>query len=115
MLLMHKKNPDGLLLFSVFVEEYPDEKFGGYTPKQMLESFTSVLQNDEISRKSIEHGPKKYPGLEFENRNEKQKWHSIVVIAGPRLYSISVTAARNEKLLERPEVAAFFDSFVLGK
>ena len=79
----------------------------------MLEFHNAGIKKDETSRVKIEYGPKKYPGLSIESKRDKSTDRKIEVMVGPRLYSISVSATRNEKLLDRPEVAAFFDSFKL--
>lgn len=103
------KLPDGILLFSAFVEEYADDKFGGHSPEQMLYFHNFGFMKNETSRKSIEHGTKKYPGLVIESRGEKVTTKRIEVVAVRRIYSISVSS-RNEKLLARPEAATFLES-----
>lgn len=104
-----EKFDGGLLLYALFIIEYPDDKFDGMTPQQLMDAYIKGF--GESTRTPIEHGPQKYPGVEITRKRESKWDRHVVVVAGRRLHHISVSASRNEKLLDRPEVKAFFDSF----
>lgn len=80
------------------------------SPRDHLVAFKTAFQKDEVSRKEIEHGPKKRPGLDIVSKRDGKVSREVVVAAGSRLYSVSVTAP-TEEALRAPQVAAFFDSF----
>jgi hypothetical protein len=56
-----RKGASGTLYLSLNVDEDPG--FAKLAPKDALDSFTFAFRKNETSRKEIEVGPKKYPGL----------------------------------------------------
>jgi hypothetical protein len=82
------------------------------SPRDLLVASKVAFQRDELSRKEIEHGPKKRPGLDIVSKRSGKVSREVVVAAGSRLYSVSVTAP-TEEALSAPEVRAFFDSFAV--
>src|SRR2546422_136495 len=65
--------------------------------------------------KEIEHGPKKYPGLDISTQSVTGSGkpligRRVVVMAGPRIYDLSVSGTV-EGLMQLPEVKEFFESF----
>jgi hypothetical protein len=103
-----QKEPEGLIVFSAFVMQYPELQ--GADPNELLGAYVFGSQKSEISRKKIEFGRDKHPGFDIATRSGSRFGRKIVVMAGPRLYEISVLST-NEKLLGGPEVRAFIDSF----
>jgi len=104
--------PEGVVIFLVSVAEYPAGLLQGTSPRQLLAAHVYALQKDELSRKEIEHGPRKYPGLEIATRSGRHLGRRLVIFAGTRLYEVSVSTTSGE-LLQSPEVTAFFDSFAV--
>jgi hypothetical protein len=109
-MLTHKQ-PEGNVLFSASVTQFPGK---GADPNDLLEWYLFSSQKSEISRKKIEVGPNKHPGFDITTRSASIFGRMVVVMAGPRLYEVSVTT-KNEKLLGGPEVKAFIDSFTLDE
>lgn len=68
------------------------------------------MQRGEFTRKDIEHGPKKYPGVDITSHSKNSFTRNVMVMAGLRIYNVSVTC-RQEKTLESAKVRDFFDSF----
>ena len=104
--------PEGVVTFLVSVAEYPEQLLQGTSPRQLLAAHVYALQKDELSRKEIEHGPRKYPALEIATRSGRHLGRRLVIFAGRRLYEVSVSTTSGE-LLQSPEVTAFFDSFAV--
>jgi hypothetical protein len=104
--------PEGVVIFLVSVAEYPEKLLQGTSPRELLAAHVFALQKDELSRKEIEHGPRKYPGLEIATRSGRHLGRRLVIFAGRRLYEVSVSTTSGE-LLQSPEVTAFFDSFAV--
>ena len=78
--------------YIVAVEEYPQKSFEDekLTPHDMLFAHNFAFQKFEVSRKEIEHGPQKYPGLVIFQKMDKNCHRQLTVMAGNRLYSVSV-------------------------
>ena len=101
-----------MVTFQVSVAEYPAGLLQGTSPKELLAAYLFARQKDELIRKEIEHGPRKYPGLEIATRSGRHLGRRLVIFGGRRLFEISVSTTSAE-LLQSPEVTAFFDSFVV--
>jgi hypothetical protein len=106
------RQPGGVVLYGVFVDELPEKALAGSDPKERLAAYVFANKRDETSRQAIEHGPKKYPGLDITTASGKRFGRRIVIAAGPRLYDVSVTSSKQE-VLRSPAVAAFFKSFAI--
>jgi len=111
------KRPGGLVLFSAFVEEFPEKALMGTSAKDLLAAYVFAFRKDETSRKELEHGPKKYPGLEISRQRTSPLGmrfdRSLVVFAGRRIYDISVSS-KDKESLNRPEVKAFVESLIIA-
>ena len=111
------KRPDGLVLFSAFVEEFPEKALKGTSAKQLLAAYVLAFRKEETSRKELEHGPKKYPGLDITSQHASPSGirfnRKLVVLAGRRIYCISVDC-KDKEFLNRPEVKAFFESLAIA-
>jgi hypothetical protein len=106
------KQATGLTLFWADVEEFPEKMLKGTSPKELLTAYVLGSKRNEISRKEIEHGPKKYPGLEITTRTEKHFGRRLVVMPGSRIYDLSVTSKTAEGL-KVPAVTAFLESLAI--
>jgi hypothetical protein len=102
------KGPDDVIIFTAGVMELPTLQQNN--PKDLLESSVLPLQRDEFTRKDIEHGPKKYPGADITSYSKKSFSRHVVVMAGLRIYTISVTC-REEASLDNSKVRKFLESF----
>ena len=102
--------PGGITLYTANVTDLGAEAAKEGSPRDHLIAFKTAFQKDEVSRKEIEHGPKKRPGLDIVSNRSGKVSREVVVAAGSRLYSVSVTAP-TEEALRAPQAAAFFDSF----
>jgi hypothetical protein len=111
--LFTHKHPSGVVLFSAFVEEFPDKALKGASPKELLAAYVFASKKNETSRKEIEHGAKKYPGLEITTRTDKQFGRKVVVMARSRIYEVSVTS-KTEAALKIPAVKTFLESLAVG-
>jgi hypothetical protein len=78
------KQATGVTLYAANVEEFPEEMLKGASPKELLAAYVLGSKRHETSRKEIEHGPKKYPGLEITTRTEKDFGRRLVVMAGSK-------------------------------
>ena len=103
------KTPGHLLQYSVSVLELGTNA-NGMTPKEHLTAFKLAFQKDELSRKEIEHGSKKLPGLDIVIRRAGILRRTWAIVSGTRMYEVGVTAA-TEEALGGVEVKKFFDSF----
>lgn len=112
--LFTDKLPAGAVTFSAFVIEFPDKALKGMSPQRFLAAYVAASKKDETSRKEVEHGPKKYPGLEITTHARGLFGRKLVVLAGSRLYEVSVSS-KSEEALKAPEVKAFLESLALGK
>jgi hypothetical protein len=112
--LFSNKGGSGVVTFSAFVIEFPDKAVKGTTPKELLTAYAFASKDDETSRKEVEHGPMKYPGLEISTKARGLFGRKLVVLAGSRLYEVSVSS-KKEEALKAPEVKAFLESLALGK
>jgi hypothetical protein len=103
------------LQYSATAREFPPE-VRNVTPRELLAALTaqgSFFPTPELSRKDIEHGPRRLPGLEIVSRTGGDRpgvMREVLVAAGTRVVSVSVWAP-TEEALDAPEVAAFFASF----
>lgn len=104
--------PGQVILYMASVTDFGPEAANQMPPRDRLVTFKFAFQKDELSRKEIDHGPKKLPGLDIVSRRNGKVSREIVVAAGSRMYSVSVTAS-TEETLRAPEVRAFFDSFAV--
>jgi hypothetical protein len=112
--LFSKKGTAGVVIFSAFVIEFPDKALKSTTAKTLLAAYVFSSKDDETSRKEVEHGPKKYPGLEISTHARGLFGRKLVVMAGSRLYEVSVSS-KSEEALKAPEVKTFLESLALGK
>src|SRR5262249_37564088 len=107
------KKAHGVIIFSAFVEEYPEKAVKDKSAKQMLNAYVLVTKKGETSRKEIEHGPKKFPGLDIVYKSGAFFGRKLVVIVGPRIYEVAVMS-KSEELLKADEVKPFIDSLAVG-
>jgi hypothetical protein len=103
----------GVTLYSASVEEFPEKTLKGTSPNELLVAYVHAFKKHETSRKEVEHGKKKYPGLEITSRRDKHFGRRLVVMAGSRIYDVSVVGP-TEDALKAPTVKAFFDSLAVG-
>jgi hypothetical protein len=103
-----ERGQDEVVIFSAYVMELPTLEQS--SPKDLFEASVLPMQRDEFTRKDIEHGPKKYPGVDITRHSKKSFSRNVQVMAGLRIYNISVTCHK-EKSLESAKVRDFFDSF----
>ncbi|HJZ91259.1 MAG TPA: hypothetical protein VKE40_10325 [Gemmataceae bacterium] len=108
------KGPDGAVVYSAVVLEYPQAAVKDASPEELLAAYVFATRKHEVSRKSIEHGPAKLPGLDIVIRRDGRVTRRVVVAAGQRLYAVSVTA-KGEALPDAAEVKEFIDSLAVGK
>ncbi len=113
--MLTDKRAGGFIIFAANVNEYPEKTLLEEDPKALLETYLLAFKENEISRKEVKHGSKQYPGLEINAWSIAASGpplisRRLVVMAGPRMYYISVTGS-NKELMNAPEVQAFFDSF----
>jgi hypothetical protein len=104
--------PGGIVVYTLSVIEWPEKTLAGLEAKQKLDAYVFSQKRDETSRQAIEYGPKKYPGLDMTTGSGDAVGRRIVIVAGPRLYDLSV-AASNQEALRSPAVAEFFHSFAI--
>jgi hypothetical protein len=104
--------PDAVTLYMASVTDLGAEAANQTSPRDLLLAFKFAFQKDELSRKEIEHGPKKRPGLDIVSNRRGKVSREVVVAAGSRIYLVSVTASTEEGL-RAPRVTAFFDSFAV--
>src|SRR5438105_225094 len=52
------RQPGGVVLYGVFVEEFPEKALARLDPKERLVAYVFGHKSDETSRQAIEHGPK---------------------------------------------------------
>jgi hypothetical protein len=111
------KRPDGVVLFFAAVEEFPEEALKASSAKDLLLAYVFAFRKEETSRKELEHGPKKHPGLEISSQRTSplgmRFCRRLVVFAGQRIYEISVSS-KDKESLERPEVKAFLKSLAIA-
>jgi hypothetical protein len=105
------KRATGNISFWASVAELPIKEMRE-NPKVALAAYVLAFKKDETSRKEIEHGPKKFPGFEIASRTKFGFDRKVVVIAGQRIYQISVQS-RDEDLLKIEEVKAFMKSLAI--
>jgi hypothetical protein len=109
-----EKRPEGVVVFSAFVTEYPVGALRGTDPKELLAAHVLASRKDETSRQAIAHGPQKHPGLDVATRSGTRVGRRLVVMAGRRLYEVGVSST-NEELMRGSKVKAFFDSFAVDE
>ncbi len=105
-----EKRPNGVVIFSASVQEYPEKEAGRLSSRQWLDAFVFASRKNETARKELDFGPQKYPAIETTTRSGKLFTRRLVVLAGARFYDIAVTAS-SETFLGDEEVKGFFDSF----
>ncbi|HVK18552.1 MAG TPA: hypothetical protein VM533_16575 [Fimbriiglobus sp.] len=108
------KRPEGVVIFSAFVDEYPADAVKQADPEELLTATVFAFKADEVSQKKFAHGPQKYPGFDILSQSDGKFDRKLVVVAGRRVYHIAVTSTK-EEWLKAPEVQAFFDSLSLDK
>jgi hypothetical protein len=107
--------PGRVLRYKATVTDFPAE-VRNVAPRELLATLTApgpFFPAPEVSRKDIEHGPRRLPGLEIVTRTaggHPGVQRRVLVAAGTRVFSVSVWAP-TEEALAAPEVAAFFASF----
>ncbi|HJZ93956.1 MAG TPA: hypothetical protein VKE40_23985 [Gemmataceae bacterium] len=104
--------PGAVTLYKASVTDLGAEAANQTSARDLLIAFKFAFQKDEVSRKEIEHGPKKRPGLDILSKRSGKVSREVVVASGSRLYSVSVTAP-TEEALRTPPVTAFFDSLTV--
>jgi hypothetical protein len=107
------KRSGGVINYTAFVEEYPADSIKKADPEELLSAYVFAFQADEVSRKKIEYGPRKYPGLDIVSQRDGRFDRKLVVMADRRMYHIGVSSTK-EEWLKDPAVQAFFDSFSLN-
>jgi|SRR5262245_1155457 len=100
-----------VLLFSAFVDDF-GVRAGELSPDDRLAASVTAFQKDEVSRTPIEHGPRRHPGFDIVSRRDGKVTRKLVVVAGSRVFTVSVTTSK-EELLEALEVKRFFESFAI--
>jgi hypothetical protein len=106
-------------IFGVFVHEYSTKVFDTISREQLLEAHVFGFKKFETNRKRLESGPNKYPGFDIASRMKVHEHSRVtfgrrhVVLAGMRLFDVSVSCS-NEESLNRPEVQTFFQSFAIS-
>jgi hypothetical protein len=106
------RRPDGVLVLSVIAMEYPAAFQEELSAEERLEAALLGLKKSELSGKKLMHGPKNYPGLEVRKRTVGTSSRRMAILAGRIMYDVSATS-KEEKLLDLPEVDAFFKSFAI--
>jgi len=104
-----KRRGDANITFEVRVAQYPNE-FKLLDPKKILDHMKASKDNEETSRREMEHGLKKHPGLEITGRRRGKYYHRIIILADRTLYEASVFADK-ENLMEGSEARVFLASF----
>ena len=102
--------PDGVVIFSVTATNYAPMFLKKVSDKEMLENSLLGFKKHESSRKEVTRGPKKHPGLEVRKQTLGTNHRQLAVMARPVMYDVSATS-KEEKLIDLPEVDAFFNSF----
>jgi hypothetical protein len=105
-----EKQDKKFTLYAAFVDEFSDQHRKAMSPKELLANFTAAFKERETSRKEIQYGAKKYPGLEISARAKGRFERRLVVMVLSRIYTLSVSASTEDDL-KAPAVKAFFDSF----
>lgn len=101
-----------LTIFSASVYEFSAEDLQGSDPKELLAGPVTSGSEIELSRKQIEHGPNKYPGLDMTAKSgDDGVLRRINVMVGRRVYSVQVSSLK--KRLADDDVVKFFESFVV--
>jgi hypothetical protein len=100
-------------LYAAAVLEFPEKALKGSSPKDLVAAYVFGSKSQETSRKEVEHGKRKCPGLEITTKNEKGLSRKLVVMAGSRIYEVSVTSP-TEASLQAPSVKAFLESLAVG-
>jgi hypothetical protein len=108
------KRPGGVIIYTVFVMEYPADSIKREDPEELLSAYVFAFRADEVSRKKVEHGPRKYPGFDIVSQRDGRFSRKIVVMADRWMCHIGVSSTK-EEWLKVPEVQAFFDSLSLDK
>jgi hypothetical protein len=109
------ETPGRVLQYGATARDFPPE-VRNVTPRELLTALTDprpFFPTPELSRKDIEHGPRRLPGLDIVRRtggDHPGVRREVLVAAGTRVVSVSVWAP-TEEALGAPEVAAFFASF----
>ncbi|HKA07507.1 MAG TPA: hypothetical protein VKD71_09635 [Gemmataceae bacterium] len=108
--LIHK-GANGTIFLSAHVDDDPG--FAKLSPRDALDSFTFAFRKNETSRKEIEVGPKKYPGLQITSKHDLNGRfrfeRKLVYVSGTRIATVSVSST-NENLVNGSEASAFLDS-----
>ena len=103
------KRPEGLFLFSASIQESAEGLTDDDEAAKVVDVVVGLL-GKEISRKPIEFGGKKFPGLDVTHRgNSGNVIRSVVVRSGTRIYTVSVSLP-SEAALSNRDVVKFFDS-----
>jgi hypothetical protein len=108
------RSPGRFLLFSAGVTDFGPKVAEEMSPEDLLAASVTAFQKDEVSRTPIEHGPRRHPGFDIVSRRDGKVTRKVVVVAGSRVFTVSVTTSK-EELLEDLEVKAFFQSFAVER
>jgi hypothetical protein len=106
------KRPEGVVVFTARIDEYPAAMWAQTSPEEILESTVFAFRKNELSRMPVAHGPRKYPGFDILSKRDDLTTRKLVVVAKPRVYAVTA-ASKDAAALTRPEVVAFFDSFTV--
>jgi len=108
------KSPSGSVLYFAAVEELPKKALKEFGARKLLEAYVFAFKKEETSRKEITFGKGKYPALDITTHARKLFGRRLVILAGNRIYDVSVTSS-DEQALKAPQVKAFFESFIPEK
>jgi hypothetical protein len=107
-----RRSPDTIVPYSAFVIDFPEKALKGKAPRDFLNAYVFASQKHETARKEVELGRCKHPCLEITTHSGDLFDRRLVVMAGPRLYEVSVSS-RKEQALRDVQVKKFFESLVI--
>lgn len=99
-------------IFSANVYELSESDLQGSDPKELLASHLTSGDEVELTRKEIEHGPNKHPGLDVTSKEADSFLRRVNVMVGRRIYSVQVISLMQERLAAA-DVLRFFESFAI--
>ncbi|MDA1055982.1 MAG: hypothetical protein O3C40_36840 [Planctomycetota bacterium] len=98
--------------FRATVYEFTEKDLQSYVPKKSLARHLGGGNVVELTRKQIEHGPKKYLGFDVTARDVNLFIRRVNVLAGRRIYTVEVNSLRQERL-NAEDVEKFLASFAI--
>lgn len=99
-------------IFSANVYEFSENDLQGSDSKELLASHGTSGDEVELTRKDIEHGPNKHPGLDVTSKDDGGFLRRVNIMVGRRIYSVQVTSLKQERLTA-DDVLKFFESFAI--